>query len=369
LAVSARLCVPGPGPYLLTHSVGCLPVTAEAALRSTYLEPWRAQGGDAWPRWLEAVGEFRAALAELLGGAASEYCPQPNLSAALAKLVPALPYPDHRRVWLAAEESFPSLGFVLQRAEKLGFSVRLLPRARDPGHLEMWVDALTEDVCAVLVTHVHSSTGIVAPVADIARVCRAHGVLCVIDVAQSAGILPLRVDTLGADALLGSCIKWLCGGPGAGFVWVRPGLVHSLSPIDVGWFSHVDPFAMDIHDFRFAEDARRLWGGTPSIAPYVIATAGLRLINEIGVETIRRHNRDLMREFLEAAPATVGAAIDLEGIGGTLCLPAGGDFEAVSAALKALGARFDTRGPRVRLSFHLCNDAEDARCTGRAWPR
>lgn len=361
--------VPGGGPYLLTHSVGCLPRVARAALDANFLRPWAERGGNAWPDWLAQVDDFRAALAQLLGGTPAEYCPQSNLSSGLAKLLLALPSsPANTRTLLAAEDSFPSLGFVLQKAERLGFETRLIPRARLPDDLATWSDALTPAVRVALVTHVHSNTGRVAPVAEITKLCRERGILCIVDVAQSAGILPLDLPDMGADAVLGSCIKWLCGGPGAGFLWIRPGLIDRLEPLDVGWFSHADPFEMDIHSFRYAPDARRFWGGTPSVAPFVVATASLRHLHMLGIEKIHAHNRRLVDMFRQALSPAWRARLPAWPMGGTMCIALGQDFEAVTRALQSVGAQFDSRGDVIRLSFHACNTDDDALHVARAWP-
>lgn len=357
----SRFHVPGPGPYALTHSAGCLPRSAAAALHTHYLEPWQQRGGDAWGTWLGAVDEFRGALAAMFGGAASQWCPQVNLSSGLAKLLGALPAPDPARaVWLLHEDSFPSMGFVLQQAQRQGHQLHILPRTQDPGLPATWEQALTPDVSGVLLSHVHSNTGRVAPVEWVAQQCRERGVLCVVDVAQSAGILPWNVETLGADAVLGSCVKWLCGGPGAGFLWLRPELCAQLQPVDVGWFSHADPFEFDIHHFEPAADARRFWGGTPDIAPFVIAAQSLRELQGIGVHAILAHNRDLISIFRAALPARWQASVRTDGHGGTLCMAAGGDADLIAPRLAADSVRFDRRGDTLRLSFHLCNDAADA---------
>lgn len=361
--------VPGPGPYLLTHSVGCLPRVAEAELESAWLRPWREQGGDAWGAWLDGLSRFREALAGLLGGDASAYCPQVNLSSALSKLLGALPPPrPDRNVLVLAEESFPSMGFVLQQAPRLGYALRWLPRDAEVADPGSWAPLLRDDVAAVLVTHVHSNTGVVAPVPDVARLCAGAGALCIVDAAQSAGILPWSVESLGADVILGSCIKWLCGGPGAGWMWLRPSLLPSLEPLDTGWFSHADPFAFDIHDFQPAPDARRFWGGTPDVAPFVMAAASLHLLAGVGVPAILAHNRRLVAAFADALPPRWRRQVQPERSGGTLCLRAGDSLEAVTRALGADGARFDCRGDTLRLSFHLCNTESDALRAARAWP-
>ncbi len=360
--------LPGPGPYALTHSVGCLPRTAPARLQAHFLEPWQARGGDAWGEWLAEIDGFRAALAALLGGEAGQYCPQANLSSGLAKLLGALPRPDaRRRVWLASEDAFPSLGFVLQQAQRDGFDLQLIRRGKDPADPATWAERIDADTFGVLVTHVHSNTGVVAPVAEVARLCAQRGAHCVLDVAQSAGILPLDVAALGASVVLGSCIKWLCGGPGAGFLWIDPVLGAAIEPRDVGWFSHADPFEFDIHAWKPAPDARRFWGGTPAVAPFVIAAEGLRRLQATGIDAVLRHNRRLRQAFVDDLPPVWRERVAAAGTGGTLCLPLGASFDAVTRALAADAVRFDSRGAVLRLSFHLCNDLADAACIARAW--
>lgn len=359
--------VPGPGPYALTHSVGCLPKASAAALYTNFFRPWQSEGGGAWDAWLSTVETFRESLAALLGGSAADYCPQANLSSGLAKLLPALPRSCERTVLLAAQDSFPSLAFVLQKSRQSGFETRFIPNVRDPSNLTTWLDAMTPDVAAALVTHVHSNTGLVTPVAAIAAACHERGIHCIVDVAQSAGIVPASVTELDADVVLGSCIKWLCGGPGAGFMWIRPALLNSLAPVDVGWFSHAAPFEFDAQSFRYAADARRFWGGTPSIAPYAIAAESLRLIADIGVAAIRAHNVELMEIFRDELPPSWRRAIDLDRIGGTVCLALGEARARLSDSLQASAVRLDYRGTVVRLSFHIYNCAAEAAFIARCW--
>lgn len=363
-----RFRVPAPGAYLLAHSTGCLPDTAVAALDRNFLQPWAAQGGDAWPQWLEAIEGFRVSLAKLFDDQPANFCPQPSVSAAMHSILGALPLPHaERRIWLTSEASFPSLGFVLEKARALGYELRLIPAARDPAQPETWLDALAPDVAGVLMMHVHSNTGAVAPVAEVARHCRARGITAVADLAQSAGVLPISMNRLGVDFAIGSCLKWLCGGPGAGYLWVRPELQDSLQPSNVGWFSHAEPFEMNIRSFRYAPGAQRFWGGTPSVAPFVIAAGSLQLINEIGIERIFTHNRALIAEFLDGLADAWRGQFDLARNGGTLCLDAGAQLPAARSALGARSIRFDTRGTRVRLSFHLYNTRADAQLAAEVW--
>jgi kynureninase len=124
---------------------------------------------------------------------------------------------------------------------------------------------------------------------------------------------------------------------------------------------------MDIHSFKYANDARRFWGGTPSIAPFVAAAACLRHIRELGVEKIHAHNRRLIQAFRDALSPAWRARMPTWPIGGTLCIPLGQEFEPVTSALKAAGAQFDCRGDVIRMSFHACNVEDDALRIARAW--
>jgi len=336
--------MPPGGPYLLSHSAGLLPTAARGEFEAHFFTPWAAKPGESWPLWLSAIDDFRKALADLLGGQMADYCPQPNVSAGLFALLSGLSLEKGRNRIIMSVQAFPSLGFVAQQAERLGFRLEFLEG--DPADITIWDAALKPDVAVVLVMHVHSNTSVVSPVVEIAELARAHGIFSIVDVAQSAGILPIDVNAWQADALIGSCLKWLCGGPGAGFLWCP----HDLKPLNVGWFSHENPFEFDIRDFRYAPDARRFWGGTPSIASYVLATTGIKTISDIGVETILTHNRSLIARIDPS---------DRTGKGGTLCHQPT-NMEKAMASLTAAGCRFDQRGDALRLSFHIYNTEADA---------
>jgi selenocysteine lyase/cysteine desulfurase len=150
-------------------------------------------------------------------------------------------------------------------------------------------------------------------------------------------------------------------------MWIRPALVPQLTPADVGWFSHENPFEFDIHSFRYAADARRFWGGTPSVAPYAIAAESIRLVADIGINVIRAHNRRLMEIFRAALPPPWRRKIDVDRIGGTICLPLGDSFADISRSLQAGSVRVDYRGAVVRISFHIYNTAMEAEAVARCW--
>lgn len=344
---------PCPGIYLQSHSAGRPPRSLAAALQSGFLDPWERADGEPWPKWLAAIDDFRAALGAILGVPADTLCPQANLSGGLAKVLGALPARPGRDVALLHEDDFPSMGFALGRA---GYRLRFIPRAEDPRDPQAWRQRLGGDVALALLTHVQSNTARLLPVAEICRAARAQEVWSVVDVAQSAGVIPIALADWQADVVLGSCLKWLCGGPGAGFLWMSPALLSQATPRDVGWFSHAEPFAFDIHDYRDHPGVLRFWGGTPSVAPCVVATEGLRLIGSIGVPEVRAHNLRLTQQLIDALPPRVIASpLEHAGRGGTVVVQLGSRQEAAVAQLKAAGVHFDNRPTGMRLSPHVYN--------------
>lgn len=342
-----RFIVP-PGIYLASHSVGALTHAGHMTLNNLFMDPWKERGGEGWENWLSLMDQFCAALARLLGGSARDFCPQTNLSSGLTKYLMALPNHKTRKTILMHNDAFPSMGFVAKALERYGYTLSLIPSqlpAHDP---QVWAEAIDGKTACALITHIHSNTGIISPVEDITQICKEQGVRSVVDIAQSAGILPIDVRQWNADAVLGSCVKWLCGGPGAGFMWVNPDRSDDLAPVDVGWFSHENPFEFDIRDFRYAKGAKKFWGGTPNITPYATALGGIETISSIGVQTIRAHNLALMK--------TVHTDIDSNINGGTLCLPV---TDAQDAKLRKANCQFDRRGDVARLSFHIYNRMEE----------
>ena len=337
------------GIYLASHSVGAQTKRGLARQQSSFVNPWNDKGGEAWNDWLSLIDDFCAALASLLGGGPEDYCPQTNLSSGLTKYLMALPPSEKPRKVLMHASAFPSMGFAVQALLPSGFELSLIPSQLPAADPQVWDDAMDDSTAFALITHVHSNTGVRSPVEDITAVCRNKGVRSVVDIAQSAGIVPIDLKTWQADMVIGSCVKWLCGGPGAGFMWVNPETPGTLSPQDAGWFSHENPFEFDIRDFRYAQGAKRFWGGTPSVAPYAFALGGIETALGIGIDRIRRHNTALMQ--------TVHPNVDPAKVGGTLCLPIN---DAQDTALKHAGCQFDRRGEIARLSFHIYNTQNEA---------
>ena len=356
---AADLFVRPPRPYLLSHSVGLMPVAAQARLAAGFLDPWAEADGGEWTAWLNAIDDWRAALGRLIGAAAGDLCPQANISSGLTKIIHALPARPGRRRIVATEDDFPTIGFVLEQARRAGYEPLLIPGGERLADPDAWAPAFRDDVQLVLATHVFSNSSRIAPIAEIIARARAAGACSVIDLAQSAGCVPVDLARLRPDFALGTSVKFLCGGPGACFLYADPEAAARCAPLDVGWFSHEAPFEFDIRRFRFAAGAARFWGGTPSVAPYALALAGLDAVAAAGIDAICAHNRALIGALIDRLGPRRCLSETRAGLRGSSAIIGVADAATTSAALAAAGVRHDLRQGGVRVSAHLYNSQND----------
>jgi kynureninase len=363
--IATQFRLPRAGPYLASHSAGAQPRAAIAALHRHFLDPWGDTGG-AWNAWLAAIDDWRNGLGGLLGVAAQDLCPTPGVGAGLSRYMSALDTATERRTILLAPSAFPTIGYVVSGLAARGWRVRYLPPDADVRVADSWAAALDEDVALVIAMHVSSNSGALADLGAIATAAHAAGARCIADCAQSAGVVPVAPALWGVDAAIGSCLKWLCGGPGAGWLWVAPHDRTLLEPAERGWWSHADPFAMDIHDFRYAPDARRWWGGTPDVAPFVLAAAGIAAITAIGIDAIRVHNLCLQTALRDQLQHLIPQWRWPDSpIGGTICIDVGTDQPRIAAIIAAESLHADLRGSTLRLSFHAYNGIADVEAAAR----
>ena len=346
------------GIYLLNHSVGCLP-RKTALVKEEFFDLWQSKGGDAWGEWLSFIDGFCHSLSTLLNGNPDEFCPQTNLSSAISKILMSLPPRPGRSKIVLSEMDFPSIGFAISQMERLGYQIEVMPAENSRFSLESWKKYLTKDVELVFITHVIYGNSFLNPVQDIIDYAKEQDITTVVDIAQSVGFVPIDVHKWNGDFVIGSCIKWLCGGPGAGFLWVNSEKVLNFSPLDVGWFSHENPFEFDINNFRYAKTAKRFWGGTPSVIPFAIAKLSIDTINSIGVNPIRLHNQALTQRLIETALAnnlTVCTPLEPTQRGGTVVIAFPNPMEAYER-FKEANILIDMR-PNFGLRFspHIYND-------------
>ena len=284
--------------YLNACSLGPLPRRGRAALES-YANDWDSQGTPVWfSDWLPLLERLRTQVQGLLNAPEGSTAIAPSVSVALTTLASGLPLPAGRNKVLIGELDFPTLGHQwLSRPE---FDVEFVPSA-DGMTIppEAFAERIDERTALVATTHLFYTTGYLQDVRAIADAAHAAGALCLIDGYQTCGCVPIDVDAMDCDAFVGGCLKWVSGGPGTAFMYVRPQLIPSVRPQGTGWFATRDPFSFTLKELDFADDARRLETGTWAMACHYVGLAGLELILEVGVEHIQERLRDLTDRILE----------------------------------------------------------------------
>jgi kynureninase len=225
------------------------------------------------------------------------------------------------------------------------------------------LERIDERTLLVPISHVLFKAGEIQDVEPIARRAREAGAHVILDCYQSAGIVPLDVTALGVGFAVGGSVKWLCGGPGNGWLYVRPDLAETLEPTLTGWQAHVEPFAFD-EELRYAGGAARFLTGTPNPAAHYGATAGYDLVEEIGVERIREHSlrqTQLLLDLADEAGFEVTSPRSPERRGGTVVLRVP-EFPAVHAELEARGILCDFRPDAgIRLGPHFYSTDDELR--------
>ncbi|MBH0077394.1 aminotransferase class V-fold PLP-dependent enzyme [Pseudoalteromonas sp. SWYJ118] len=348
------------GCYLLNHSVGRPLKNTQQYLAQHYFLPWESSNKEPWQQWLPAVEQFTTALGKLFNTPGSQFCPQVNLSSGLTKLLMSHPRLQQKNCKvLMAQSDFPSMGFAMQKALPECAQVMFIPEHENLSDISVWQRYITADIDLVFISHVYSNTGVQAPVYDIVAISKLTKSLSIVDVAQSAGVIPLDLSILDADFMIGSSVKWLCGGPGAAYLWVNKHQIAYCEPKDVGWFSHQNPFEFDINHFEYNASALKFWGGTPSVAPYIIAANSIAYFAELTAHKVREHNLAMLTLIHEQLSEYVVSPMSSDKCSGTVILFFAGLQEYVLTELDKAKVSVDFRKFGIRVSPHIYNTRED----------
>jgi kynureninase len=343
--------------YLINHSLGAMPVGAEEGLLR-YAREWRERGVRAWAEgWWETSTAVGDQLGRVVGAAPGTMAMHQNVAVAQAIVLSCFEFEPPRNRIVYGEGEFPSVRYLYQAQRRRGADVEIV--ADEAAVLE----AIDERTLLVPISHVLFKTGEIQDVKAIVRRAHEAGALIVLDAYQSAGSVPLDVTSLGVDFAVGGSVKWLCGGPGAGWLYVRPDLAERLEPTFTGWQAHARPFAFEPEQ-DYAEGAARFLTGTPNVPALYAATAGYELVEEVGVERIRERSLEqtaLLVELLEAAGFEVLSPRDPDRRGGTVVVRTP-EAEAVYRELGAREIICDFRPDAgIRLGPHFFNTDDELR--------
>jgi kynureninase len=340
--------------YLVSHSLGPMPIGAEQRLAEFALA-WKTRGVRAWSDgWWESPVTVGDQIGRLIGAPAGSTVMHQNVTVAEAVVLSCFSFAGERRRIVYLEGDFPSVRYFLQAQAARGADLVAAPDA------EALVAALDERALLVPVSHVLFRTGEIVDVEAIVSRAHAVGAKVILDAYQSVGAVPLDVTALGVDFAVGGSVKWLCGGPGAAWLYVRPDVADEVLPTLVGWQAHARPFAFE-PELEYARGGMRFLTGTPNVPALYAATAGYDIVEAIGVARIREHSMrqtHLLVELLAAAGFELSGPLDPAKRGGTVTVrtPA---FEAVHGELDAREILCDFRpdvGLRLGPHFFTTDD-------------
>ena len=278
--------------YLINHSLAAMPAVAESRLLE-YARTWKTRGIRAWGEgWWDLPLTVGDRVGRIVGAPPGTVCMHQNVTVAVAVVLSCfrLEPPRNRIVYLEGE--FPSVRYLLQAQP--GAEIRAVP------DVDALLAEIDERTLLVPVSHVLFKVAELQDVTSIQKRAEEAGAHVLLDAYQSAGAVPLDVKRLGVSFATGGSVKWLCGGPGAGWLYVRPDLIGVLEPAFVGWQGHARPFAFE-PELEYADGVARFLTGTPNVPALYAATAGYDVIEEVGVDAIRRRSLDLTDHLIRLA--------------------------------------------------------------------
>jgi kynureninase len=349
--------------YLISHSLGAMPRETFTQL-TDYAETWATRGVRAWAEgWWEMPVTTGNEVARIIGAEPGSVVMHQNVSICQSLILSCFEPSPKRNKIVYSELNFPSVMYVYEAHARDG-SLRIETVKSDDGitiPLERFLAAIDEETLLVPFSHVLFKSGFLQNAKAITERAHEVGAMVVLDTYQSAGTVPFSVKELNVDFATGGSVKWLCGGPGAGYLYVRPDLQEQLQPKTTGWMAHEAPFAFDT-ELRYASDITRFLHGSPAIPALYAAQSGYRIINEISVDKIREKSvRQSTRliELAEEAGFKVTSPKNAADRGGTITV---GHEDAAAITRELIRREFlvDFRpGAGVRISPHFYTSDEE----------
>ena len=354
--------------YMISHSLGAMPRRTRDRLQE-YADMWSTRGIRSWEEgWWMMPTNVGDEIGKIIGAGKGEVVMHPNVSICQSVITSSLDFSGKRNKIVSEGFNFPS-NLYIYNAMKNG--ARLVTVASDDGitvPIDRMLEAIDEETKLVSVSHVIYRSSFIQDIKAIAARAHEVGALIVADIYQAAGTVSVNVKDMGLDFATGGSVKWLCGGPGAGYLYVRPDLWNKLEPGLTGWLAHKEPFAFESGPIEYADDVYRFLNGTPSIPAIYAAMSGYEILNEVGVEKIRAKSirqTSLLIEIAEEAGFRVNCPRNPAERGGTVVIdvPHG---DQVTPELLRRDFLVDYRpGAGIRVAPHFYSKDEELELTIR----
>jgi kynureninase len=349
--------------YLVSNSLGPMPRAIPEKL-AEYARDWGELGVKAWNRgWWELPVSVGDEIAPLINASPGEVVMMPNVTIAQTAVLSAIDFPRDRDTIVMTELDFPSVRYAYAAmAERLG--ARVVTVRSDDGisiDLDRLLEAIDERTRLVAISHVLFRSAFLMDVDAVCRHAHEAGALVSLDSFHAVGIVPVDVKRSKADFLTGGVLKWLCGGPGACFLYVNPAIRDQLKPALTGWQAHARPFAFE-DAMEFTTGPFRWLNGTPVIPALYAASEGPKILRRVGIDAIRAKSVRQTARLIELADArgyNVSAPRDPARRGGTVAVDVPHGYE-VAQHLLSQNVLVDYRvGAGIRIAPHFFTRDEE----------
>lgn len=355
--------------YMISHSLGPMPKRAEVALKE-FTDTWATRGIRAWEEgWWEMPLTCGDLIGSIIGAPKGRVAMHQNVSICQTIVTSCFDWTGPRNKLVTDGLNFPSNDYIYHGLQRQGATIESV--ASSDGMtipLERILEAIDERTQLVSISHVAFRSSYLHDLAAITTRAHQVGAYIIADLYQSAGIVPLDVAALGLDFATGGSVKWLLGGPGAGYLYVRPDLDSTLQPAATGWAAHAHPFEFESGAITYAPDMHRFLNGTPNVPAMYSARSGYEIVNEIGVAAIREKSKrqtQLLVALADETGLTVHSPRDPESRGGTIILDVPNGRE-VTAELARRQILVDFRpGAGIRIAPHFYTSDDEIKHTIR----
>ncbi|MFC1729496.1 aminotransferase class V-fold PLP-dependent enzyme [candidate division KSB1 bacterium] len=349
--------------YMLNHSLGAMHINVYDALKE-YADIWSKKHVRAWKDdWWDCMPAVGNVIARIINAPDNSVSLQPNVTTATACFISCFDFPENKNRVVYTDMEFPTIVYLLRSLlPEHAEHVKITSDDGTTVSTEKILEAIDDRTRLVTIAHVLYNSSYLQDVAPIIEKAHAHGAYVLLDVYQSAGVVPFDVRALHVDAVVGGSIKWLCGGPGTAYMYIRPDLAAGLEPRLTGWIAHRDPFEF-AENMEYTPDLNyRFLSGTPHIPAFYAAKTGFEIIARRGLESIRAHSSKLTQRLIDhfrEAGFIVRTPVDPKQRGGTVVV----DMEQskqISEKLVKRNILVDWR-PRagIRISPHFYNTADE----------
>ena len=310
--------------YLISHSLGAMPRGVFDAMRG-YADTWATRGVRAWEeRWWTLAADVGDRIGALMNAPRGSVATHPNVTTCQAVVASCFDLAGRRNKIVHTDLNFPSVIYYWEAQRDRGARVHMVKT--DDGitvPTEQLLDAIDDETLIVPISHVIFRSAYIIDAAAIIDKAHKVGAYVVLDTFQSLGTVPVDVQRLNVDFACGGVLKWLCGGPGTAYLYVRPDLGRTLEPTFTGWFAHDNPFGFEVDAIRYTSSAYRFMNGTTSIPALEAARPGLTIVGAAGIDRIREKSTRQTARLIELADRrgwTVNTPRDAERRGGTVSI-------------------------------------------------